>query len=107
MRKVLLLSAVVGSTALASCGGDSTTIQVTPTQPTAESTSQTTLVPTVIGKDEDQAKSILGSAGFESVEVESVPNDAPSGTVLEQGPPAGSSVADGSTVTLTVSSGLP
>jgi beta-lactam-binding protein with PASTA domain len=63
------------------------------------------LVPTVIGKSQAQAESILRNAGFD-VAVTSVPSDNPRGTVLEEDPTAGSRVDDGSTVTITVSSGL-
>ncbi len=63
------------------------------------------LVPTVIGETQARAEAILSDAGFQ-VEVKSVPNDAKRGTVLEQDPTAGSRADKGSTVTLTVSSGL-
>jgi beta-lactam-binding protein with PASTA domain len=63
------------------------------------------LVPTVYGKDRPQAESILRDAGFE-VAVKERTNDAPKGTVLEQDPTAGSEVDEGSTVTITVSTGL-
>ena len=62
-------------------------------------------MPTVIGKDQAEAEAILEDAGFE-VAVKSVPSDAPEGTVLEQDPPAGSEVDEGSTVTISVSAGL-
>jgi beta-lactam-binding protein with PASTA domain/predicted Ser/Thr protein kinase len=63
------------------------------------------LVPTVFGKTQTQAETILREAGFE-VAVNLKPNDAPKGTVLEQDPTAGSKADKGSTVTITVSSGL-
>jgi eukaryotic-like serine/threonine-protein kinase len=63
------------------------------------------LVPTVYGKDQAQAETILRDAGFE-VAVDPDTNDAPEGTVLEQDPTAGSEVDEGSTVTITVSTGL-
>jgi beta-lactam-binding protein with PASTA domain len=63
------------------------------------------LVPTVIGKTQAEAETELGDAGFE-VAVTSVPSDSPRGTVLEQDPPAGSRAEEGSTVTITVSTGL-
>lgn len=63
------------------------------------------LVPTVYGKDQTQAETILRDAGFE-VLVRPDTNDAPEGTVLEQDPTAGSEVDEGSTVTITVSTGL-
>jgi serine/threonine-protein kinase len=63
------------------------------------------LVPTVIGVDQARAETILEDDGFE-VAVKSVPSDNPSGTVLEQDPTSGSEADEGSTVTITVSSGL-
>jgi eukaryotic-like serine/threonine-protein kinase len=66
--------------------------------------SKQVLVPTVIDKAQAQAQAILTGAGFD-VAVTTVPNDAPRGTVLEQDPPAGSHADDGSTVTITVSTG--
>ena len=66
---------------------------------------ESVLVPTVIGKSQAKAEAILGDAGFE-VATKSVPTDNPRGTVLEQDPPAGAKADKGSTVTLTVSSGL-
>ncbi len=66
---------------------------------------ETALVPTVIAKSQPEAEAILGDAGFE-VAVKSAPNDAPQGTVLEQDPTAGSDADKGSTVTITVSTGL-
>src|SRR6185295_3087255 len=63
------------------------------------------LVPTVINKDRPQAEAILRDAGFE-VAVKEESTDAPKGRVLEQDPTAGSEVDEGSTVTITVSSGL-
>jgi eukaryotic-like serine/threonine-protein kinase len=67
--------------------------------------SESVLVPTVIGKMQPSAEATLRDAGFE-VAVKSVPNDATPGTVLEQDPLAGSSADKGSTVTITVSTGL-
>jgi eukaryotic-like serine/threonine-protein kinase len=63
------------------------------------------LVPTVYGKTQAQAEAILGNAGFD-VAIKPVPSDSPRGTVLEQDPTAGSKVDKGSTVTITVSTGL-
>jgi serine/threonine-protein kinase len=65
----------------------------------------TVLVPTVLGKDQVEARTILEDAGFE-VAVKSEPNDAPKGTVLEQDPRAGERADEGSTVTISVSGGL-
>src|SRR6266516_261966 len=66
---------------------------------------ESVLVPTVIGKTLPSAEATLGDAGFE-VAVKSVPNDAVPGKVLEQDPLAGSKADKGSTVTITVSTGL-
>jgi beta-lactam-binding protein with PASTA domain/tRNA A-37 threonylcarbamoyl transferase component Bud32 len=66
---------------------------------------ESVLVPTVIGKMQPSAEATLQAAGFE-VAVKSVPNDANSGIVLEQDPTAGSRADKGSTVTITVSTGL-
>ncbi len=66
---------------------------------------ESVLVPTVIGVDQTRAETTLRGAGFE-VAVKSVPSDNPSGTVTEQDPTAGSEADEGSTVTITVSSGL-
>jgi eukaryotic-like serine/threonine-protein kinase len=61
------------------------------------------LVPTVIGKKQAVAESILRKAGFQ-VAVETVHRShTPAGIVFEESPPAGSRVDDGSTVTITVS----
>jgi serine/threonine-protein kinase len=62
------------------------------------------LVPGVISRDVDSAKALLEGAGFE-VAIEEVANAAPLDTVLEQDPRAGEEAAEGSTVTLTVSTG--
>ncbi len=62
-------------------------------------------VPTVLGRNADLAKAILTRAGFGAAVV-TRPNCAPPNTVLEQDPPAGSRADEGSTVTLTVSTGL-
>jgi beta-lactam-binding protein with PASTA domain/tRNA A-37 threonylcarbamoyl transferase component Bud32 len=67
--------------------------------------SSSVLVPTVIGKMQPSAEATLQDAGFE-VAVKSVPNDAQPGIVLEQDPTAGSGADKGSTVTITVSTGL-
>jgi beta-lactam-binding protein with PASTA domain/tRNA A-37 threonylcarbamoyl transferase component Bud32 len=63
------------------------------------------LVPTVNGQSAADARALLEDAGFEVV-VERVPRDSPVGQVFEQDPPAGSRVDEGSTVKLSVSSGL-
>jgi eukaryotic-like serine/threonine-protein kinase len=61
------------------------------------------LVPTVIGKSQADAQAVLTKAGFE-VAVKTFPSqDTPPGIVFEESPPAGASVDEGSTVTITVS----
>ena len=62
------------------------------------------LVPAVTGKDVERGADQLEDAGFE-VEIDEFANDAPRGTVLEQDPRAGERADEGSTVTLSVSSG--
>jgi eukaryotic-like serine/threonine-protein kinase len=61
-------------------------------------------VPSVLDRDVDRAELVLEDAGFE-VAVEPVANPAPRDTVLEQDPRAGEEADEGSTVTLTVSTG--
>jgi beta-lactam-binding protein with PASTA domain/predicted Ser/Thr protein kinase len=61
-------------------------------------------VPSVLERDVDRAELVLEEAGFE-VEVEPVPSTAQRDLVLEQDPRAGEEAEEGSTVTLTVSSG--
>jgi eukaryotic-like serine/threonine-protein kinase len=62
------------------------------------------LVPAVTGKDVERAADQLEAAGFE-VEIDEFANEASRGTVLEQDPRAGEEADEGSTVTLSVSSG--
>jgi eukaryotic-like serine/threonine-protein kinase len=61
-------------------------------------------VPSVTNQEVDSATATLEDAGFE-VEVNESPNLREPGTVLEQDPPAGEQADEGSTVTLSVSSG--
>jgi beta-lactam-binding protein with PASTA domain/predicted Ser/Thr protein kinase len=61
-------------------------------------------VPSVLDRDVDRAEVVLEEAGFE-VAVEPVASTADRDTVLEQDPRAGEEAEEGSTVTLTVSSG--
>jgi eukaryotic-like serine/threonine-protein kinase len=61
-------------------------------------------VPSVLDRDVDQAELVLEDAGFE-VAVDAVPSNAERDTVLEQDPRAGEEAEEGSTVTLTVSTG--
>jgi beta-lactam-binding protein with PASTA domain len=63
-----------------------------------------TAVPSVIGKDVDAATATLEDAGFD-VDTDEGPSPARAGTVVEQDPPAGEEAEDGSTVTLSVSTG--
>ncbi|HEX2030948.1 MAG TPA: Stk1 family PASTA domain-containing Ser/Thr kinase [Actinomycetota bacterium] len=65
---------------------------------------QLVTVPDVVGERLREAEDRLERAGFQ-VEVERRFNPAPRGEVLEQDPPAGRRVREGSTVTLTVSRG--
>jgi serine/threonine-protein kinase len=62
-------------------------------------------VPTVLGESEEQATRILEEEGFD-VEVQEFESEQPPGTVIEQDPRAGTEAEEGSTVTLSVSSGL-
>ena len=61
-------------------------------------------VPDVVGQSEASARSELEAAGFE-VAVNEAPSDTAEGLVASQSPSAGSEAAEGSTVTITVSSG--
>jgi eukaryotic-like serine/threonine-protein kinase len=63
------------------------------------------VVPSVIGEQQDVATQSLEDAGFD-VATQEVENAEPPGTVLEQDPRAGEEVDEGSTVTLSVSTGL-
>jgi penicillin-binding protein 1A len=62
-------------------------------------------LPSVFGMDELQAVATLENWGF-VVEVQRVDSLNPAGTVLSQDPPAGTSLLQGSTVTITVASGV-
>jgi beta-lactam-binding protein with PASTA domain/predicted Ser/Thr protein kinase len=65
-------------------------------------------IPDVIGKNSDQASQVLDSAGFK-VAIKAVPSGAPRDQVVEQDPiptdRGGGKAEEGSTVTLSVSSG--
>jgi serine/threonine-protein kinase len=64
------------------------------------------VVPTVIGEKKAKATDILEAAGFE-VAPRNIPRpNTPRGTVFEQDPTAGSRAPEGSTVTITVATGL-
>ena len=61
-------------------------------------------VPDEVGKNVESARSALEAKNF-NVTVSNKPDTAPAGQVIDQTPSGGSKVAEGSTVTLTVSSG--
>ncbi|MEY2397183.1 MAG: eukaryotic-like serine/threonine-protein kinase [Actinomycetota bacterium] len=61
-------------------------------------------VPNEVGKSVDAARADLEAKNF-NVVVANQAGDAPAGEVLKQNPAGGSSIAEGSTVTLTVSGG--
>ena len=61
-------------------------------------------VPNVVGTDEDVARAQLGELGLE-VDTSSTPSDQPPGEVISQDPRAGTTVAEGDEVALTVSAG--
>jgi eukaryotic-like serine/threonine-protein kinase len=63
-------------------------------------------VPNVVGTQEEIARDVLQHDGFE-VEVVRQPTDQRTGVVVEQDPEAGSKLAQGSTVRIVVSTGLP
>jgi eukaryotic-like serine/threonine-protein kinase len=61
------------------------------------------LVPAVVGKPADAARSVLHAAGFSvSVAVEDVTQDDKIGTVLSQSPSGGTRASRGTTVHITV-----
>jgi serine/threonine-protein kinase len=62
------------------------------------------VMPTVVGQNVTSASAILQNDGFNPVTI-NVQNIAPDGTVIRQNPQPGVKVTQGSTVTLTVSSG--
>ncbi|CAN5776911.1 PBP1A family penicillin-binding protein [soil metagenome] len=80
------------------------------TQPTEVCTTPTKLqsvpVPSVIGLDETSAALALEDTGF-YVEVQVEPSTQPAGTVIYQSPAAGTEESQTSTVTITVSRGIP
>jgi eukaryotic-like serine/threonine-protein kinase len=64
------------------------------------------LVPTVIGQQKGKATETLEAAGFQ-VAPRKIPRpETPKGTVFEQDPTAGSRAPEGSTVTITIATGL-
>ena len=62
-------------------------------------------VPAVIGMPQDQAEMVLGQRAILSTVRPVYSDAAPSGVVVAERPPAGSTVSDGSTVLLLVSAG--
>lgn len=62
------------------------------------------VVPSVVGQQQAQAQSILSQSGLQSTIVQRA-DSAAAGTVVEQSPAAGTTIAPGSTVVLTVSTG--
>ena len=64
----------------------------------------TTAVPNAVGRGEAEARDSLVAAGFQ-VETQEVFSDREPGIVTKQDPPAGSELADGETVTISVSKG--
>jgi serine/threonine-protein kinase len=65
---------------------------------------KTVPVPNVVGRDVDQATTILERKGFE-VDTTARPSNKPEDQVLEQDPAPGEDADEGSTVTLTISGG--
>ena len=65
---------------------------------------QQVTVPNVVGNLATDAQTKLQNAGFQVV-TEEVASSEPAGTVVSSDPSAGTSVAPGSTITITVSSG--
>ena len=60
-------------------------------------------VPEVVGLSEAEARRRIEAAGFEVSVVNDSTTEAERGTVLQQAPPAGQDAAEGSTVTIVVS----
>ena len=84
--------------------GSSTTLSTTVTQPAQET--EGIQVPDVTGKSYAEAVSILTTdKGFKVEKAEDTANTAPKDTVVSTNPAAGSRVASGATITVTVSNG--
>jgi serine/threonine-protein kinase len=75
-------------------------------QNNGSTTNNTVVVPSVVGYSESTAKSALQNAGLTSNTTYEYSSDVAKGEVINQDPVAGSSVANGSTVTLVVSQGI-
>jgi len=69
-------------------------------------TTQSYIVPGVIDKNVDEAKTMLTERGF-SVSVVEKDSDKSRGTVIEQSIPGGSQLAERTGITITVSTGIP
>jgi eukaryotic-like serine/threonine-protein kinase len=66
---------------------------------------KTAQVPNVVGMSEADARATLEHAGFQVQSIDAPSSDTPQGVVFDQSPDSGTEVPDGSTVTITVSSG--
>ncbi|GAB3205637.1 Stk1 family PASTA domain-containing Ser/Thr kinase [Marinactinospora endophytica] len=62
-------------------------------------------LPGVVGRDQDEARSLLEDKGLQVDVTQKPSDDVPAGQVMEQSPGEGAGVEKGVTVTLTVSSG--
>lgn len=67
----------------------------------------TLTVPDVVGLSQSDAQSFLKKSGFKNVVVSTQDSTKPKGTVLSQNPGNGSSQRENSTITITVSTGIP
>ena len=97
--KVITQSPAAGTVVTA---GSTVTITVSTGAPAP----QNPTVPDVVGLSQSDATSKLQSAGFKVTSAQAANADVPSGDVISQSPPGGTAVAAGSTVTITVSTGL-
>ena len=83
--------------------GTSLTLQVS--KGPAEPEVQNVVVPTVTGQTLDRARSLLSGADLRIASVNEVDSDAPAGQVVYQSIPAGTSVEEGTSISLQVSRG--
>jgi len=67
----------------------------------------TSAIPNVVGLTESAARAALSEAGYQVQVTKQESNRQVAGTVISQTPAAGASLSSGSTVTITVSTGLP
>jgi serine/threonine-protein kinase len=72
---------------------------------TVSTGAQKVAVPNVVGQDQATAANTLGQAGFSTKVVSQASDTVPSGKVIKTDPGAGTELAKGSTVNVTVSSG--